>query len=237
MNWTAELFDAISKADVARVKASISNGADILAIVDEYDTLTSAVFVWSANPAQQIIHLLIESGANPNLCSTDGTTALHWAAFSDDSELVKILIEAGARVEAEQPEDGDTSLHVASEHSNLKIVKLLLEAGGESALNRFNYVARTPLMWAAEKGNIDIARALIEAGSDVNANDESRIGDTALLKATEEGNFEIVQLLVESGADPTIPGWMGITALSVVRNPTTSEEQRILKLFEKKLSQ
>lgn len=232
MNWTTELFDAVMEADEERVKAALSNGADVLAIMDEYDILSAAVS-WTTDNDKQIIKLLIDSGANPNLCGSNGTTALYWAVSRNDSELVKNLIEAGARVDAEQPEDGDTSLHLASENSNLEIVRLLLKAGGESALDRFNYVSRTPLMWAAEKGNIEIAKALIEAGSDVNAHDESRIGNTALLIATENRDFEMAQLLVASGADPTIPGWMGITALSVVKEPTTSEEQRILELFEK----
>lgn len=157
MNWTMDLFDAVSEADVARVKDSLSNGADISAIVDERDIL-SAALAWTTNTNRQILKLLIESGANPNLCSSDGTTALYWAASCNDSELVKNLIEAGARVNAEQPEDGHTSLHVSSEHGNLQNVKLLLEARGDIALNRFDYVAHTPLMWAAEIGNIEIAK-------------------------------------------------------------------------------
>src|SRR5438067_13741108 len=109
MNSTTDLFDAVSEADLARVRDSLSNGADILAIVDERDILSGAV-TWSANTDKQIINLLIESGANANLCGSDGTTALYWGASMNDPELVKILMEAGARVDAEQPEDGDTSL-------------------------------------------------------------------------------------------------------------------------------
>lgn len=231
VDWTAELFNAVLEGDISRVENSISNGADLSAIFDECDILSSAI-AWTADTNQQIIKLLIEAGANPNLLGYDGTTALYWAASANDVELVRTLINAGARVDAEKPKDGYTSLHAASEQGNLENIELLLKVGGESALNRFDYIAHTPLMWAAEKGDIDIARALIKAGSDVNAHDESRIGDTALLIAAEQENFEMARLLVESGADPTIPGWMGITALSVVQNPATPEKQRIFELFK-----
>jgi len=148
--------------------------------------------------------------------------------------LVEILVEAGASVDAEQPEHESTSLHAASEHGNLEIVKFLLKANGESALNKFDYISRTPLMCAVDIGNIEIAKVLIEAGADVNANDEPRIGNNALLVATMMENFEMARLLVDAGADPTLRGWMGISALSTVSKPKTAEEQRILELFEKK---
>ena len=232
MDWTIKLFAAVFDADLARVKESISNGADISAIIDDRDVLSAAIV--SDNTDQQIIKILLDSGANPNLRRNDGTTALYWAASSNDSELVRILIEAGARVDAEQPEEAYTSLHQASEHGNFELVKLLLKAGGEVVLNKFDYVSRTPLMWAIERGNIEIAKALIEAGSDVNAHDESHIGNTALLIATRMENFKLVELLLEAGADPTIAGWMGITAMSLVQKPITLEEQRILELFARK---
>lgn len=191
MNWTEELFDAVVEADLARVKDSICNGADIFAILNERDILSAAI-AWSANVRQEVIDLLLRSGANPNLQGHDGTTALYWAASCDKTELVKLLIEAGATVNAERPEDGHTSLHAASENGNLDNVKLLLKAGGESALNRFDYITRTPLMCAIEKGSTEIVRALIEAGSDVNAHDKSRIGETALILASQMGRFDMV---------------------------------------------
>jgi len=71
VDWTANLFDAIFDADLARVKDSILNGADILAIVDERDVLSAAIV--ADNTDKQIIRLLIESGANPNDCFVLGS--------------------------------------------------------------------------------------------------------------------------------------------------------------------
>lgn len=235
VDWTTELFEAVYGADLARIKDALSKGADISAIVDEFDILSAAI-AQSAKTNRQIIELLIKSGATPNRHGYEGTTALFWAASSNNAELLEIFIEAGARVEAEQPEDGSTSLHVASENSNLEIVRLLLKAGGEVALNRFDYVSRTPLMWAVETGDIEIARVLIEAGSDVNAHDEPQIGNTAIREATKKGTLEMVRLLLEAGADPRIQGWMGISALTAARHRSDPEGKEILELFENRLS-
>ena len=41
---------------------------------------------------------LLREGADPNGTSSDGTTAIHWAAYHDDFELARTLVEAGAEV-------------------------------------------------------------------------------------------------------------------------------------------
>lgn len=125
-------------------------------------------------------------------------------------------------------------------HGNREIVEFLLSAGGKSALNKFDEVSRTPLMWAVEKGHFEIARMLIEAGADVNAFDEPRIGDTVLREAAELGSYQMIELLVNAGADPTIPGWMQLTALYMARKRAAEksrkrskeEDIKILSLLE-----
>ncbi len=44
------------------------------------------------------VRALIAAGADVNVADGDGTTALHWAAYHGDSELVAALLAAGARV-------------------------------------------------------------------------------------------------------------------------------------------
>lgn len=241
MNWTELLFEAVEIDAVELVREFISQGADVHARVDGYDILSAAVL---ALPKQgvdlEIINLLLGAKANPNGHSEDGKTALYWAAFKDENKLVRLLLNAGATVEAEQPKDGYTSVHIAAEHGNREIMELLLSAGGESALNKFDEVSRTPLMWAVEKGHLEIARMLIEAGADVNAFDELKIGNTALRQITDVGSYEMIELLVKARADPTIPGWMQITALDMARKRaeeksrkrSKSEDLKILSLLE-----
>ena len=240
------LFEAVEIVDVGLVQELLSHGADINTRVDGQDILLAAMLPsWKQGTNIELIKLLLRSGANPNRHSENGKTALYWATVGDENELVELLIEAGATVEAEQPKDGYTSLHIASEHGNREITELLLKSGGKSALNKFDETSRTPLMWALEKGYLEIAHMLIEAGADVNAFDEPRIGNTALRQIVDRGSYEMIELLVKAGADPTMPGWMQITSLDLARKQAEemskkrSKEENIkiiylLERFEKK---
>ncbi|HUP89442.1 MAG TPA: ankyrin repeat domain-containing protein, partial [Longimicrobiales bacterium] len=46
------------------------------------------------------ITVLLSEGADVNQAQPDGSTALHWAAYRGDADLVKQLIGAGANVNA-----------------------------------------------------------------------------------------------------------------------------------------
>lgn len=228
MNWTELLFEAVEIDDVELVQELLAHGADVQAKVDGYDILSAAVLApHKQNTNIEMIKLLLRAGANPNQSSENGRTALYWAVYGNENELVRLLLNSGA-IEA-QHEDGYTSLHASAESGNQEIVELLLGAGGKSALNKFNELSRTPLMLAVEKEHFEIARKLIEAGADVNAFDEPRIGNTALREIADLGSYEMIELLVQEGADPTIPGWMGISALDLARRRVGKKSRKFSK--------
>ena len=43
---------------------------------------------------------LLEDGLNPNAIYGDGTTALHWASYHDNSDAIENLLSANANVNA-----------------------------------------------------------------------------------------------------------------------------------------
>ena len=49
----------------------------------------------------QVIGRLLDRRAEVNLPQVDGMTALHWAVYHDDFELVRKLLSAGANANAE----------------------------------------------------------------------------------------------------------------------------------------
>ena len=57
-------------------------------------------------------------------------TALHWAAYHDDAELVGRLLDAGADVATEN-RYGVTALSLAAENANVAMVERLLAAGAD----------------------------------------------------------------------------------------------------------
>jgi len=127
----------------------------------------------------------------------DGMTALHWAAYQDNSEIVDLLVGAGANVKAAN-RYGVTPLSMACTNGNAAIVNRLLASGADA--NGALPGGETPLMTAARTGSADVVKALLARGAVADAKDERR-GQTALMWAAAEGHADVVQSLIDAGAD------------------------------------
>lgn len=144
-----------------------------------------------------VVRTLLQEGADVNASEPDGTTALHWATYWDDSETAALLIRRGARVDAKN-ELGATPLWVSCIHGSTAMIERLLTAGAD--VNVALPGAETPLMTAARTGIVDAVKVLLTHGANVNAKERSR-GQTALMWAVAQQHPEVVSLLIEYGAD------------------------------------
>lgn len=140
---------------------------------------------------------LISGGADVNARSVDGTTALHWAVYRKDLELVKILLAEDADPNLRN-DYGATPMIVASEHGNYPIMQALVDAGGD--VESPNSEGQTLLMAAARTGNTDTASLLLNKSAEVNAR-ENWGGQTALMWASSQRQPDMVRLLIQHGAD------------------------------------
>ena len=140
---------------------------------------------------------LLAAEVDVNGAQRDGATALHWAAYRDDLEAVRLLLEAGAAAGVAN-ELGVTPLHLACVNGNARVVRALLSAGADprAALPS----GETALMTAARTGSADAVTALVAGGADVNAR-ESMDGQTALMWAVSQQHSEVVDVLIDAGAD------------------------------------
>ncbi len=144
------------------------------------------------------VRALLDKKADVNAPQADGTTALHWAARWDDSDMASLLIRAGAKVQAANG-DGATPLFLATENGSAAMIETLLKAGADVNAPVLAH-GETALMMAARSGHVDAVRVLLDHGAQVNTQDTLR-GTTALMWATEQGHAAVVQLLTEHGAD------------------------------------
>lgn len=103
MNWTELLFEAVEIDDVDLVQKFILQGADAQTQVDKYEILSATVLAPRRKQGIniEIVSLLLAAGANPNERTEESSTALYWATVKDENELVRLLINAGATVEAQ----------------------------------------------------------------------------------------------------------------------------------------
>ncbi len=92
----------------------------------------------------EMVHLLIRRGAAVNAVSRDrGNTALMDAAAENNTELVRVLIEAGASLDI-QSKNGQSALILAVGQKRVEISRLLLEAGADPDLkDRLGMSARS----------------------------------------------------------------------------------------------
>jgi ankyrin repeat protein len=141
---------------------------------------------------------LISRRTDVNQAQSDGTTALHWAIYYDDEDLVRQLIRRGADVTARN-EFGATPLSQATIIGNPDIIKRILDAGANP--NETGADDQTAIMIIARTDNINAARVLLDAGADVNSVEQWR-GQTALMWSAAQRQPEMLALLLEHGADP-----------------------------------
>ena len=76
-----------------------------------------------------IVSYLIESGADVDLTSRNGATALHAASQEGHLEIVRILVDDGKADVDIKMNDGATAMDLAASHGHVDVVKFLLIVG------------------------------------------------------------------------------------------------------------
>ncbi|MDG7057356.1 MAG: ankyrin repeat domain-containing protein [Wolbachia endosymbiont of Penenirmus auritus] len=143
----------------------------------------------------------------------NGTTLLHWAVSNSYIEIVNVLIERGAEVNAVN-NDGWTPLHPAAEIGNTEIVNALVKHG--ASVDAIGCNGWTPLHLAASDGYKETVKVLIEKGANVNKEDVA--GWAPLHFAVMRGKEDVAEVLIEKGADPLLKDKCGKTPIDWTKN-------------------
>ena len=147
------------------------------------------------------VRALLADGADVNAPRGDGMTGLHWAALNANVEIARLLVGAGADLEAATRIGAHTPLHVAGREGSGEIVAVLAEAGANVAA--VTETGATPLHFAAASGDVLAVTALLNHGAPVDVA-EPEWGQTALMFAAAMGRTEAVSALMGAGADATV---------------------------------
>lgn len=154
-----------NKSLSANMKEPLDNGVPLL-----LSAVRGQLSTGEKINGQMLLEGLVARGADVNMRLPSGKTVMHDPALTP--QAAKVLIEAGANIEA-------------------KVSKSDLDAG--------QVKGETPLLSAVKAGNADVAKALIEAGANVNARDQDRI--TPLHAAATAKDGRTANRLIEAGAD------------------------------------
>jgi len=131
------------------------------------------------------VKALLSRGAIVDAKERRGQTALMWAAAEGNSEVVDLLIKAGADIHAKLPDSGFTPFFFAARNGRMDVVRALLKAGVDvnEAMEPRRPGGKTPskgtsaFILAIENGYYELALTLLDAGADVN---DQRSGFTPL---------------------------------------------------------
>lgn len=218
---TTPLMWAVSERHTAAVKLLLDHGADANA---------RSNFVAAANGRGF-------EGRTPIAAKTDQKveefasgwlTPLMFAAREGDLESARLLVNAGANVNAIAG-DGKDALGLAIFNGNYELGSFLIDS--KSDVNHADTQGFTPLFWAVDRRNMETApnfpwmvtadplpliKKLLDAGANPNAliNNTPRarmragspriVFATALMRAAFSADLELVKLLLSHGADPKI---------------------------------
>lgn len=227
------LHCAIESNDLEPFDALIAAGADVDVVgVGGRSALMLAVGLVARRPRPTtpldltFVKRLLDEGANPNL-ETVGGNALKYAMLIRGSDLIEMLLEAGAK-----PPRILCALFEAVRDDNAPLVRLWIRKGGTAKyLNRISQISEvTRISWsssgitpfrlsndrpeasltllqeAAEFSSMDVVKFLLDAGAEVNMVVDSRWG-TALAAAVTKSfrdRHDNLKLLLAAGADANL---------------------------------
>jgi ankyrin repeat protein len=140
--------------------------------------------------------LLVLDGSDVAAAENDGTTALHWAAYTGADALVAALLDAGADPNSRN-RYGLTPLQAAADGGFAGAAVALLDAGADA--NAVLPEGETILMTAARSGNLLVLDALLAVGVELEGRDHF-YGETALIWAAIENHDDAIELLTTHGA-------------------------------------
>jgi uncharacterized protein len=151
-----------------------------------------------------IVKLLLDHKADPNVAGRDAGTALMLAAENNQPEIVKLLLDRGADPNR-QDHNGWTALLKAAYQGNAKCIEILA-SHTKQELDR-------ALLVATLMERKDAVKVLLDNGAEVDF--RASDGRTPLILAAGKGNKEIVELLLQAGADASLTDQSGQTAQAV----------------------
>lgn len=199
----ADLMTGAEKGDIALMKSALQAG--LKPDTPNWEGITPLMKAAIAGNIEAAAFLL-ESNADlharresSDKSKPDGRTAVMYAITNKKNEMVKFLIEKGARINSGDA-TGYTSLMFAAGVANAEAVKMLLDKGvSTDAQDDGGITAVTAAAWG---GDLEVLKMILaKADSNAIKHVQHKGGQTVLHHAASKGFMPIAQFALEKGVD------------------------------------
>lgn len=181
--------------DMEAVQSLSAEGVDVGTKNTHNDPAPLAAAALGGQP--DVVKLLLDKGLKVDEINKQGETALMTAAAAGHAEVVQVLLDRGADVNARDVHRRSALNHAVFIRGHVEAARVLLD-GGADINARDDPAERTILMHAAQSGHLEVVQVLLDKGAEVNARDCS--GKTALNLAQGKDIEEIEKVLKAHGA-------------------------------------
>ena len=213
--------------------------SNVINLPDIYTGITPLMTAVSTGNLQ-IIQLLLDNGADPNLQIPPSLTKQYMNHDSDSSDHdIQSSLSTTKSIRKiptllKNQTKGTSILHYHK--GNIAIVKLLIPLLSLPCINSHeNINGSTPLHRACGPGYTEVAEYLLNHGANINEIDN--YGNTSLHYAIEENQIAIVKLLCDYHADINIKNHEHKSPMDLLSLKTVSEEiKSILHTYRNSLS-
>ena len=254
MNAGADVDLALPQGETPLMLASRTSGVDAVRLLIEHGARVNVVERWqgqtplmyaAAHDRSEVAAALIAAGADVNARTPlidlperkpavryfveiplAGLTPVMFAARHGAVSALRVLIKAGADVNAKTPE-GFSPVVIALDNLHFDAAKALVDAGASAnggglfavveARNRVNYVGEYQVQTGAES-SLELLASMLSRGADLMdrlpeplLDRDARFGppppkitDLALIRAARSSDVEAMRVLIEAGADPAL---------------------------------
>jgi len=198
----------------------------LLKVIDVLLESDAKMDIWTAASSGKRDDVAIILKNEPALVDAfeDDFAPIHCAALMGHAEVIDLLLDNGASIEA-RGMWSCTPLHIAAWAGQKEAAETLLNRGAD--IEAKTSVGVTPLFIAVYEGQLPVVELLCERSADVNTSQ----GGT-LLWAMWEGHLEIAKLLVRNGLDVNLPRDWGKSALRMaVEGEIGDEDYQFVKFL------
>lgn len=150
------LMVAAWEGNIAMMELFLKHGARI-DLSNRHDEQALQLAAWRGHV--KAVEWLLAHGASVNRPG-QRWNALHYAAFADRREIVRLLIELGADINARAP-NGSTVLMMTAREGRDELARMLLDAGADARASNEN--GDTALTWAMRHKKFGIAQMVATA--------------------------------------------------------------------------